>query len=57
MPVDRSLDTMLADHQRFVASGGDIKNAKHYNNCINEPFFNIPLSQVPYMDRTIFKCI
>lgn len=42
----RTLDTILADHQRFIASGGDIKNAKHYNNCINEPFFNIPLSQV-----------
>ncbi|KAL5489082.1 hypothetical protein EMCRGX_G018133 [Ephydatia muelleri] len=37
---------MLADYQRFIASGGDIKNAKYYNNCINEPFFKIPLSQV-----------
>eukprot|EP00731_Ephydatia_muelleri_P019270 Em0012g95a len=42
----RSLETMLADYQWFIASGGDIKNAKYYNNCINEPFFKIPLSQV-----------
>ena len=42
-----SLDTIMADHQRFIASEGDINNdAKYYNNCINEPFFNIPLSQV-----------
>ena len=53
----RSLETMLADYQRFIASGGDIKNAKYYNNCINEPFFKIPLSQVPCMDTTNVKCI
>ena len=53
----RSLETMLADYQWFIASGGDIKNAKYYNNCINEPFFKKTLSQVPCMDKTNFKCI
>ena len=41
------LDSMLLDHQRFMEKGrGDLKKAKLFNNCIEYPFFNIPLSQV-----------
>ena len=48
----RTLDTILLDHQNFMDVGGDIKRAKEYNNCIQDPFFNIPLSQV-----NVYDCI
>ena len=34
---ERTLATIKSDHQRFIASGGNIKNAKDYNNAIGEP--------------------
>ena len=43
----RTLDSMLLDHQRFMEEGeGNLKKAQFYNNCIEYPFFSIPLSQV-----------
>eukprot|EP00731_Ephydatia_muelleri_P033241 Em0026g61a len=44
--VPRSLDSIILDHQSFIEAGGNLKRAKWYNNCIHDPFFNIPLSQV-----------
>eukprot|EP00731_Ephydatia_muelleri_P038374 Em0736g4a len=43
--VPRSLDSIILDHQSFIEAGGNLKRAKWYNNCIHDPFFNIPLSQ------------
>ena len=30
---------MFDDYKRFVASGGDIRKAKIFNNCKGEPLF------------------
>ncbi len=43
---ERTLATLLKDHSIFMKHGGNIKNAKHYNNAILPPFFDIPLEQV-----------
>ncbi|KAL5484078.1 hypothetical protein EMCRGX_G020519 [Ephydatia muelleri] len=37
--------TIIRDYQRFLQSGGNIKHAKSYNNCVREPFFNIALTE------------
>ncbi len=43
----RSTDSIIQDHQRFLAAGGKLKNVKHFNNCVREPFFKgIPLNHV-----------
>ena len=42
----RTVSMLIQDHQQFLASGGALKNAKNYNNCIGEPLFDIPLEQV-----------
>lgn len=42
----RTVQGIKDDHQRFLEAGGDIKKAKEFNNCILEPLFDIPLSQV-----------
>jgi hypothetical protein len=42
----RTVQGMVADNERFVKAGGDIRKAKEYNNCIAKPFFDIPISQV-----------
>ena len=45
----RTLDTLQrdCDYLQFSAQGGgNIKNAKHSNNVIASPIFNVPLSQV-----------
>ena len=59
--IRRTLDSMLLDHQRFMEeSRGDVTKAKLFNNCIEYPFFNIPLSQTcntVYADLTINMCI
>ncbi len=47
----RSLASLQADLQRFRAAGGNIKNAKLYNNVISD-LFNIPISQVYLHYRT-----
>lgn len=44
----RSLQSIIRDHQRFVESGGNLKKAQQYHNCIQEPFFNIELTEVKY---------
>ena len=43
----RSTHSIVSDHDRFMAAGGNIKNAKSFNNCISRPFFpQLYLSQV-----------
>ena len=43
----RTLASLERDHYQFsTVGGGNIKNAKQYNNVISKPLFNIPVSQV-----------
>lgn len=46
VPQTRTLKSLKEDYDRFIASGGDVKHAKHYNNVICPFFFDIPLDQV-----------
>ena len=41
----RTIETLESDHASFMASGGNLKNAKHFNNAIGSAFFKIPLTQ------------
>ena len=44
---ERTLESLSSDHSNFVSSGGnDLKNAKFYNNVIEEYFFDVPLENV-----------
>ena len=45
----RTLGTIKADNQLFIAAGGHLKNAKHFNNCIREPLLSIPLDHVRHL--------
>ena len=42
----RSLASLRADHEGFLATGGNLEEAKDHNNVIMEYFFNIPLENV-----------
>ncbi|XP_057300002.1 uncharacterized protein LOC130630499 [Hydractinia symbiolongicarpus] len=44
--TQRTLKSLTDDLLAFRQSGGDIKNAKHFNNVIHERLFNIPIDQV-----------
>ena len=50
-----SLQLLQKDHERFLQSGGDLKNAQKFHNCIGEPFFNIPLTQVIINGNNVYK--
>lgn len=41
---------MKTNHSAFINIGSDLNKAKQeaIKNCIDEPFFNIPLDQVRY---------
>lgn len=40
----RTVQGILDDHSSFLSDGGgDARKAKEFNNCVSEPFFNIPL--------------
>ena len=41
----RTIETLESDHASFMASSGNLKNAKHFNNAIGSAFFKIPLTQ------------
>ena len=41
----QNLESLKADHKRFLDAGGNVKRA---NNVIGEYFFDIPLEQVQY---------
>lgn len=51
---DRSLTSLKSDHENFVKAGNNTKNAKEFNNVIDEPMFNIPLEQVSKKVWNIF---
>ncbi len=42
----RSLQGIKDDHKRFLDDGGNLKNAKLFNNVICPNFFDIELEQV-----------
>ena len=51
----RTLETIKADFERFVMDGRNVKNAKFFNNVIDEVFFDIPVSQacIPGLHLTL----
>ncbi len=42
----RTLPGITEDLNRFLASGGNIKNAKHFNNVMGSHFFDVDLDNV-----------
>ena len=42
----RTVQLMEADYQWFSAAGGNLKNAKLFNNSIGEPILKIPIDKV-----------
>ena len=44
--IKRTVDDILDDHRNFKLAGGDPKIVKEYNNCLQEPFFSILITQV-----------
>ena len=42
----RTLQTIQADHARYLAAGGNLKNAKLFNNAIDSHFLDIELDKV-----------
>ena len=42
----RTLESINVDLEIFRADGANIKRAKHYNNVIDNPAFNVPIDQV-----------
>lgn len=45
-PRVRTLQCIKKDFQRFQQNGCDIKDAKFYNNVIDENLFDVPINQV-----------
>ena len=45
--ASRTVESIVGDNKKFVDAGADLRKAKLFNNCINEPFFKtFPLTQV-----------
>ncbi|KAL5515286.1 hypothetical protein EMCRGX_G000435 [Ephydatia muelleri] len=42
----QTLETMRADHQRYVSAGSIKRDAQKFYNCISPPIFDIPVSQL-----------
>lgn len=42
----RTLQGILESHKEFVATGGNKKHVMHFLNCLTEPIFDIPITQV-----------
>ena len=42
----RSLETIQKGLEGFMANGGKKRAAKQHYNCISDPIFNIPITQV-----------
>jgi len=54
--TQRSVDTIIADFNRFQTAGGNLKKAKDYHNCVRAPITpNVPLDQV-YTLTSSTKC-
>ena len=47
---DRNLTNISGDHQRFVDAGSVLADAKFFNNCITEHFFDIPIDNASSMN-------
>lgn len=41
-----TLASIAKNHTEFLASGGNLKKVKEYNNALHLPFLHIPLTQV-----------
>ena len=52
---DRTLQNLKSDNHKFLLTGGNIKNAKHFNNVIDKAMFDIPLTQVSHQIAKSFK--
>lgn len=50
----RTLQGIQADHREFLASGGDLKKAKHYNNVIDTHFLDINLDHVSITNNNYY---
>ena len=49
----RTTESIVRDHERFTDAGGNLRNAKAYNNCICQPFFpTLDLTQVRTCSHT-----
>ena len=44
--TSRSLETLMSDLKKFRADGTNIKNAKYYNNVIDDVLLAVPIDQV-----------
>ena len=42
----RTLQSIVVSHTAFVAAGGNKRHLMHFMNCLTEPFFDIPTTQV-----------
>lgn len=49
----RTLDGLKEDYARFCASGGNLDNAKFYNNVIGTNILDIPIDQVHLSNHMI----
>ncbi|XP_077998240.1 uncharacterized protein LOC144451311 [Glandiceps talaboti] len=42
----RTLESIIADHDKFKEDGGSLRKAKEYHNCIHSPLIGIPTERV-----------
>jgi CRISPR/Cas system-associated protein Cas10 (large subunit of type III CRISPR-Cas system) len=42
----RTLERIKSDYSEFLSSGGNVKNAKKFNNVMGEHFMEVALDQV-----------
>ena len=54
--IKRTVDDILDDHRKFKLAVGDPKIVKEYNNCLQEPFFSILITQVRINFDTQLLC-
>lgn len=50
LSTPRTLNTLDNDNQSFMSAGGNLQDAKDYNNVIDKYFFDIPLENVNFTD-------
>ena len=49
--VHQTTESIFEDYKKVISFGGNLRNAKTFNNIVRKPFFRIPLSQV-YIKNT-----
>ena len=53
----RTTKSISEDYEKFQKAGANPKMVKHYNNCVNKPFFpSMPLSQVCTWQYYMYLC-